>query len=528
MAIDKFRQEPRTVVLIGFIFFFTFFFLFFNLGGRTLENQDNMRFAEVGREILGTGDWVMMHLGGNIYIDKPPLHFWNTALSYELFGINTFAARVPSAIFALLGIIGVLLFCLTFDRESPKTGIYAALFLASNYGYAYYARTVRLDMEYSVLFSLSLLSFYLGYNLSERKGKVTYYLLFWIFMGLAFLEKGPVAFIPLLIVLIYMLILRDWKQLRFGILVAASPVLILVVLPWVGLLYKHHDFNSYVNLLEHSRIMTRREGFFYYFPAFMINFFPGSVFLVISIPFIRRWWDAIKERPWLVFCITWFVVYFAIIHLTSAKTFRYLLPVFLPVSVITAWATERMFSTAILSHNLRRCWKAPAVVFAGLVCLAPTVWSLIHGGQIFISIILSLAGFFSLFFVWRKSKDVVIFICIVSMLGLLSLDIIRTTYNKVVSHNLRLYNLLKDHHIEADEVLLYKTDRDVKRMLGFYYNRLPRDEDVITGIEKGVKAVVTPPGHISDVLRIYGSDKQTLLLNNPSGEYNYVVVFTTP
>ena len=44
-------------------------------------------------------------------------------------------------------------------------------------------------------------------------------------MGLAFLEKGPVAFIPLLIVLIYMLILRDWKQLRFGILVAASPVL---------------------------------------------------------------------------------------------------------------------------------------------------------------------------------------------------------------------------------------------------------------------------------------------------------------
>ena len=140
----------------------------------------------------------------------------------------------------------------------------------------------------------------------------------------------------------------------------------------------------------------------------------------------------------------------------------------------------------------------------------------------------SLVGFFSLFFAWKKSRDAVIFVCIVSRLGLLSLDVIRTTYNEQVSHNLRLYNLLKDHHIEADEVLLYKTDRDVREDVCFYYNRLPRDEDVITGIEKGVKAVVAPPGHISDVLSIYGSDKKTLLLNNPSGEYNYIVVFTMP
>ena len=151
--------------------FFVLFSLFFNLGGRTLENQDNMRFAEVGREILDTGDWVMMHLGGNIYIDKPPLHFWNTALSYELFGINTFAARVPSAIFALFGIIGVLLFCLRFDRESPKTGIYAALFLASNYGYAYYARTVRLDMEYSVLFFSSPFYRFISATISNERAR---------------------------------------------------------------------------------------------------------------------------------------------------------------------------------------------------------------------------------------------------------------------------------------------------------------------------------------------------------------------
>ena len=515
-------------MLVGFILFLGLYSMFFNLGGRTLENQDNMRLAEVGREILETGDWVMMHLAGHIYVDKAPLHFWNTAVAYQLFGTNSFAARLPSALFGLIGFLTVLLFGFVVDRENPKTGIYSALFLVSNYGYAYYARTARMDMEYSVLFSLTLISFYLGYDCAGKKGKLIYYLLFWTFTGLTFLEKGPFAFIPLLIVFIYMLILRDWKRLRFEILAAAFPVLILVVLPWLGFLYKHPDFKNYMDLLEHSGIMTRRESFYYYIPAFMINFFPGSVFLVISIPFIRRWWGAIKERPWLVFCITWSVVYFAVIHLTSAKTLRYLLPMFLPVSVITAWTIGRMFDTGVLNHNLRSYWKAAAVVFAGLVCLAPTVWTLVHGGQIYIAIILLLAGFFSLLFAWKKSKDVVIFICIVSILCLLSMDVIRMTYNGQVSHNLRLYNMLKDRHIQSDEVFLYKTDRDIRKMLGFYYDRLPGAEHEEVTFEKGVKAVVAPQADVGDVERVYGPNMKIVPISSAGGTYDYAVLFTLP
>jgi len=306
MTIESLKTKHSASILIGFIIFFALFFFFFNLGGRTLENQDNMRFAEVSREILETGDGVMMHLGGDIYVDKPPLHFWNTALSYRLFGVNTFAARFPSALFALIGFLGVLFFCLSVDRENPKTGIYAALFLVSNYGYAYYARTVRLDMEYSVLFSLSLISFYVGYESVKRKSAIIFYLLFWLFMGMAFLVKGPVAFIPLLIVLIYPLIRRDRERLRFGLFASTALALIVTIIPWAILLYSHPDFDKYLGLLKTSNIMTRKEVFYYYFPSFMINFFPGSVFVVITLFFFRRWKDAIKERPWLIFCLTWF------------------------------------------------------------------------------------------------------------------------------------------------------------------------------------------------------------------------------
>jgi len=528
MTIERPVKKHSASVLIGFIIFCALFFFFFNLGGRTLENQDNMRFAEVSREILETGDGVMMHLGGDIYVDKPPLHFWNTALSYRLFGVNTFAARFPSALFALIGFLGVLFFCFSVDRENPKTGIYAALFLVSNYGYAYYARTVRLDMEYSVLFSLSLISFYMGYESVKRKSAIMFYLLFWLFMGMAFLVKGPVAFIPLLIVLIYLLIRRDRERLRFGIFASTALALIATIIPWPILLYSHPDFDKYLGLLKTSTIMTRKEVFYYYFPSFMINFFPGSVFMVITLFFFRRWKDAIKERPWLIFCLTWFVVYFVVLHLTVAKTFRYLLPLFPPVSIIAAWGTERMLGTGVLNRDPGKYWKVLAGISAVLICLTPTAWGLFHGGRIGSALVLTFTGIFSLFFAWRRSKDAAVFVCVLCMLGLLGLDLIRTTYNTQVSHNLRLYTLLKENHIKSDEVLLFKTDREVKKMLGFYYNRLPRQENEIVAVEKDVKAIVTTPDSVGEVLKVYGFDKKKVQLNSPGGEYIFSVIFTLP
>jgi 4-amino-4-deoxy-L-arabinose transferase-like glycosyltransferase len=528
MTIEPPVKKHSATILIGFIIIFALFSFFFNLGGRTLENQDNMRFAEVSREILETGDTVMMHLGGDIYIDKPPLHFWNTALSYRLFGVNTFAARFPSALFALIGFFGVLFFCLSVDRENPKTGIYAALFLVSNYGYAYYARTVRLDMEYSVLFSLSLISFYMGYESVKRKSAVIFYLLFWFFMGMAFLVKGPVAFISLLIVPIYLLIRRDWERLRFGLFASTALALIVTITPWAMLLYSHPDFDKYLGLLKTSTIMTRKEVFYYYFPSFMVNFFPGSVFMVITLFFFRRWKDAIKERPWLVFCLVWFAVYFVMLHLTVAKTFRYLLPVFPPVSVIAAWGMERMFDTGVLNRNPGKYRKVLASISAFLICLTPAAWILFHGGRIAGALVFAIAGIFSLFFAWSRSKDAAVFVCILCMLGLLGLDIIRTAYNTQVSHNLRLYTLLKENHIQSDEVLLYRTDRDVKRMLGFYYNRLPRQKNDIIDVEKGVKAIVAAPDSVGEVLKVYGPGNKIIQINSPDGEFKCSVVFTLP
>jgi len=221
-------------------------------------------------------------------------------------------------------------------------------------------------------------------------------------------------------------------------------------------------------------------------------------------------------------------VYFVVLHLTVAKTFRYLLPVFPPVSIIAAWGMERMFGTGVIGRNPGKYWKVLAGILAVFICLTPVAWILLHGGRIAGALVFAIAGAFSLFFAWSRSKDAAVFVCILCMLGLLGLDIIRTAYNSQVSHNLRLYTLLKENHIKSDEVLLYRTDRDVKRLLGFYYNSLPRQKNDIIEVEKGIKAIVTAPDSAGDILRVYGPGRKTISMNSPEGEFKCSVIFTLP
>src|SRR6202166_3745583 len=70
------------------------------LGTRPLFNPDEGRYAEIPREMLSGGDWVIPHLNGLAYIEKPPLQYWATAVSFSLLGPSEFAARLYSALTA--------------------------------------------------------------------------------------------------------------------------------------------------------------------------------------------------------------------------------------------------------------------------------------------------------------------------------------------------------------------------------------------------------------------------------------------
>lgn len=77
---------------------------FFNLWRYGLWEPDEARYAEIAREMVSGASYLVPHLNYVIYVEKPPLLYWLTALSYHVFGTNEFAARFFPAIFAVLGV----------------------------------------------------------------------------------------------------------------------------------------------------------------------------------------------------------------------------------------------------------------------------------------------------------------------------------------------------------------------------------------------------------------------------------------
>src|SRR5919202_857487 len=83
------------LLLIGFLAFF------WNLGNTGLIDETEPLFAEAARQMTVTGDWITPYFNGITRFDKPPLIYWLMAIAYSTFGVNEFAARLPSALAGL-------------------------------------------------------------------------------------------------------------------------------------------------------------------------------------------------------------------------------------------------------------------------------------------------------------------------------------------------------------------------------------------------------------------------------------------
>src|SRR3989449_5592633 len=80
---------------------------FSNLGAIGFVGPDEPRYAWIARDMAETGDWVTPRLYGKPWLEKPPLYYWSAAISFKLFGVNEAAARLPSAVAALLATLAL-------------------------------------------------------------------------------------------------------------------------------------------------------------------------------------------------------------------------------------------------------------------------------------------------------------------------------------------------------------------------------------------------------------------------------------
>ena len=364
------------LILIGFCVLL----YFVNLGRWDLWNPDEPRYAQVSREMVERGDWILMHDNGEVYADKPPLFFWFIAFSSYLGqGFTSFSVRFPAAFFGTLTIL--LTFLLGRALYSSRAGFLSGLVLATNFEFAYLSIRADTDTTLTFFTTASLFCFFQWYlsrqEVRRDQGSVQRLSIYGFYLGMALatLVKGPVGFIlPLLVSLIYLIIQRDWQALKAMKLLPGMLLMLGIVLSWyLPAVAKGGKDYLHATLLQQTvgRYATgfaKVRPFYYYFVNFPGDFLPWFLFLpgAILYGFAKK-----KERlpKEFLFLLIWFISIFAFFSFSKGKRPIYLLPLYPAVSLLVG----RLWDTYLSDSNgnsVRRTWVSlPVYMMASFVFL---------------------------------------------------------------------------------------------------------------------------------------------------------------
>jgi 4-amino-4-deoxy-L-arabinose transferase-like glycosyltransferase len=317
---------------------------FLGLGRLPLLEPDEGRNAEIAREMLTLAHWAVPHFDGLAYLDKPPLLFWLMAGSFKLFGLSEWAARLPSALAALIALL--LVARLGREMFGRSVGLRSGVIFATAPLAIVFARLVIFDMPLTLLVAAALACFWRGEGKPARP--LGNDLMFFAAMGLATLTKGPIGFLlPLLIIFSYLAIRRrlsSFGRLRWK---WGLAIFMLIVLPWfVFVCLGHPDFPRYAFWDESlRRFATSREhrtgSPLYYLPVYLAGFLPWSFFLLaFGLSRIKKWRELLQESSApVLFLICWAGVVFVFFSISQSKLPGYFLPAIIPLSILMgkAW-----------------------------------------------------------------------------------------------------------------------------------------------------------------------------------------------
>jgi 4-amino-4-deoxy-L-arabinose transferase-like glycosyltransferase len=359
----KLFAQPRTlwILSLGWLCAIAVVTLFWGLGDIGLIDETEPLFVEASRQMLLTGDWVTPYFDNVTRFDKPPLIYWLMVLSFKVFGVNEWAARIPSAIAALAI---VLLSFYTLQQQSPRlsptnpspnhnarhpwlAAWLGATLLMLNLNTYFWGRTGYADMLLTTCMGGALLAFFLGYVQPKLILQRRWYGAFYVLLALAILTKGPIAILlPALIIGGFTLYVGNLRQvLQEMQLLRGTLIVLMLALPWYILVTLANgeafigSFFGYHNLTRFSSVVNAHSGpWYFHFLVILVGFFPWSAYLPAAIvrtqPWQRKQWQQRSRSEQLgLYAVIWFAVILGFFTVSVTKYFSYTLPL-MPAAAI--------------------------------------------------------------------------------------------------------------------------------------------------------------------------------------------------
>jgi len=330
----------------------------FSLGisNHGLWSADEPRVAEIGREMAETGNWAVPTLNRKPFLEEPPLYYGTLALTFKAFGVSDKVARIPSAFFAFASVL--VIFFMANLLFGPRVALLSGLILATTGEYFRVAHWVIVDGALT-FFVMSAMSLFIAGYLSESNGKkLLCYVLLYVSCTFAFYTKGFIGIvIPGLTILVFLAVERNLRELLKMRLWLGVLIFIVMTLPWfialwqqagteyLNVFFVHNHLQRFLPASMAGHISGGASGhhnpFYYYITEFPSGFLPWSILL---IPVLYHAFSKSGQASDLssfpakgrLFSKCWFLAGIIFLSVASTKRTLYLMPIFAPISLLTA------------------------------------------------------------------------------------------------------------------------------------------------------------------------------------------------
>ena len=357
-----------------------------SLGLYPLMDTSEARYGEMVRLMVETNDWITPYFDYDFpFWGKPPLFIWLSALSFHLFGINEFAARLPSLLVsaATLGLTWKLA-SFQYQAAGHKHHAHlAALILTTTAMFLVLSGALLADPVMLLSITLTLTAFWIGWNSQEEKQANLWRYLFFVGCAISLLAKGPAALVLAGLPIFFWCLpkkrlVRLWQSFPW---VKGTLLCALIALPWYIIAeLKTPGFLEYFLVGEHfGRYLEEgweddRYGAAHIRPLgtiwirFLQGGFPWSLALVvIGLLWVRSLFkreDFKEERSapdfWQSFLLCWLIAPLVFFTFASNIIWTYALPVMPPLALLLAdrWGNQwpkmhhRLLATATVTPVL--------------------------------------------------------------------------------------------------------------------------------------------------------------------------------